>query len=106
MDRSRHNADSTAKYELYFDILHSKIEEYHILPSNIYNMYEKGFLIGITGRSKRVFSRRQWEKKDVRTSMQDGSREWITIMAAVSADGKPLQPGIIYASANGTLQST
>jgi hypothetical protein len=23
MDRSRHNADSTTKYELYFDILHS-----------------------------------------------------------------------------------
>jgi hypothetical protein len=56
-------------------------------------MDEKGFLIGITGRSKRVFSRRQREKKDVRKSMQDGSREWITIMAAVSADGKRLQMG-------------
>jgi hypothetical protein len=29
-------------------------------------MDEKGFIIGVTGRSKRVFSRRQREKREVR----------------------------------------
>jgi hypothetical protein len=59
MDRTRYNADSTAKYELYFNLLHGKIEEYGVLPANTYNIDEKGFIIGVTGRSKRVFSRRQ-----------------------------------------------
>jgi len=34
------------------------MEEYKIKPGDIYNIDEKGFLIGITGRSKRVFNRR------------------------------------------------
>ena len=38
-------------------------------------MDEKGFLIGITGRSKRVFSKKMWDKKEVTTSLQDGLRE-------------------------------
>jgi hypothetical protein len=35
-------------------------------------MDEKGFLIGITSRSKRVFSKRMWEEKEVQESLQDG----------------------------------
>jgi hypothetical protein len=57
MDAVRHHADSRFKYNLYFDLLHSKIEEYNVLPKNTYNMDEKGFMIGVIGRSKRVFSR-------------------------------------------------
>ena len=30
IDSNRHRADSEAKYKLYFDLLHSKIEEYSI----------------------------------------------------------------------------
>jgi hypothetical protein len=52
MDCTRHNADSTAKYELYFDLLHGKIEEYGVLPTNMYNMDEKSVMIGVTDRSK------------------------------------------------------
>jgi hypothetical protein len=59
IDCTCHNADSTAKYELYFGLLHGKIEEYGVLPTNMYNMDEKGVMIGVTGHSKRVFSRHQ-----------------------------------------------
>ena len=69
MDRNRHQADSGFKYKLYCDLLHQKMEEYNVEPRNTYNMDEKGFLIGVTGRSKRVFTRRQWEKKEVRASL-------------------------------------
>jgi hypothetical protein len=44
-------------------------------PRHTYNIDKKGFLIGITGRSKRVFSRQMWERKEARTSLQDNSRE-------------------------------
>ncbi len=57
MDRVRHKADSKYKYSLYFDLLHQKMLEYEVEPENVYNMDEKGFLLGITGRSKRVFSK-------------------------------------------------
>jgi hypothetical protein len=74
MDSKRHNADLNTKYELYFDLLQHKIAEYNIKPRHTYNMDEKGFMIGVTTRTKHVFSRRKWEKKEVRASLQDGNR--------------------------------
>ena len=41
---------------------------------NTYNMDKKGFMIGTTARTKHVFSRRMWEKKEVRETLQDGNR--------------------------------
>jgi uncharacterized protein YndB with AHSA1/START domain len=105
IDSQRHNADNRAKYKLYFDLLHSKMLQYQIQPHNTYNMDEKGFMIGVTTRSKRVFSRRQWERKEVTAALQDGSREWVTLLATVCADGTALPPGIIYQSDNSTLQA-
>jgi hypothetical protein len=35
-----------------------------------------------------------------------GSREWITVLGAICADGEKLPPGLIYAAASGALQST
>jgi hypothetical protein len=64
---------------------------------HIYNMDEKGFLIGITSWSKRVFSKQFWERKEVTAALQDGSREWIAILACICADGTAMKPSIIYA---------
>jgi hypothetical protein len=106
MDATRHAADSYIKYKLYFNLLHGKMEEHKILPCNSYNMDEKGFMIGVIGRSKRVFTRSQWERKEVTVALQDGSRKWITTIAAICADGSSLPPGLIYESANCTIQSS
>jgi hypothetical protein len=106
MDSNRHKADSGDKYRFYFSLLHSKIDQYHIDPRHTYNMDEKGFLIGITSRSKRIFSRRMWEKKEVRASLQDGNRAWITLLACICADGSALPPSLIYDAANKGIQSS
>ena len=106
MDNNRHQADSGAKCSLYFELLSDKINQYNIEPRHTYNMDEKGFLIGITGRSKRVFSRRTWEKKEVRAAIQDGNREWITVLACVCADGSHLPPSLIYQAVAGSIQSS
>jgi hypothetical protein len=71
----------------------------------VYNMDEKGFMLGTTGRSKRVFSKRLWQQKRTRQALQDGSREWISILASVCADGTMLSPGIIYEGKSG-IQNT
>ncbi|EUC26627.1 hypothetical protein COCCADRAFT_10601 [Bipolaris zeicola 26-R-13] len=86
MDRTRHQDDSLMKYEAYFDLLHQKLKECCLEAGDIYNMDEKGFLIGIVGTGKRIFSKRQWDKKEVRASLQDGSR-------------------LIYTSARGAIRS-
>ena len=57
MDAVRHKADSEANYKFYFDLLHQKIEEYGIEPRHTYNMDEKGFMIGVIGKSKRILAR-------------------------------------------------
>jgi hypothetical protein len=57
IDRNRHKADSKERYKLYYDMLHSKMREYDVDERNTYNMDEKGFFVGITNRSKRIFSK-------------------------------------------------
>jgi hypothetical protein len=69
IDRARHLANSEAKYQYYFDLLHSKMKEYNLEAKDLYKIDEKGFLMGLTGRSKRVFSKRMWTKKEVRASL-------------------------------------
>jgi hypothetical protein len=58
INRLRHQANSQSKYSLYFTLLHSKISQYDIEPRHTYNMDEKGFMLGVVTRSKRVFSKR------------------------------------------------
>jgi hypothetical protein len=96
MDRNRHKADNMDSYSRYFALLHAKIRQYDVDARHIYNMDEKGFLIGVTSRQKRVFSKQLWEQKKVTAGIQDGNREWITILATVCADGSWLDPGVIF----------
>jgi hypothetical protein len=106
MDRNRHQADSEHKYNLYFELLEFKISERSVLPENTYNMDEKGFMIGRTGESKRVFSRASWESKQVTDSVQNGSREWILVLACICADGTALPLGLIFEALHGNIRDT
>jgi hypothetical protein len=54
--------------------------------------------MGIMNSSKRFFSRDLWERKVVKAPLHDGSRDWITVLACICADGTPLPPGLIYQS--------
>jgi hypothetical protein len=103
MDKERHKADSALKYSLYFDLLRRKMEEYGIKPWLIYNMDEKGFLIGVLSKQKRVFARRVYEEGGLWQFVQDGNREWITVLACVCADGSALDPALIYQSVGETI---
>jgi hypothetical protein len=72
----------------------------------MYNMDEKGFMLRVLTRSKRVFSRRMYEDGKMKAHIQDGSREWITLLACICADGTALNPAIIYQSASSLLQDS
>jgi hypothetical protein len=106
IDSNRHKADSPAKYKLYFKLLKDKIKQYSIEPRHTYNMDEKGFLLGITSRSKRIFDRPLYQSKAVRQAIQDGSREWISLIACICADGSTLDPALIYQATSTNIQSS
>jgi hypothetical protein len=106
IDRERHQADSQSKYSLYFELLRSKLSQYDIEPCNMYNMDEKGCMLGILTRSKRVFSRRLYEEGKINAHIQDGNREWITLLACICADGSALAPSLIYQSTSGSIQDS
>ncbi|XP_014550046.1 hypothetical protein COCVIDRAFT_51538, partial [Bipolaris victoriae FI3] len=59
-------------------------------------MDEKGFLLGVVERSKRVFSKQLWAQKKVTAALQDGCREWITVLACICADGSWIDPMIVF----------
>jgi hypothetical protein len=98
IDRVRQQADSIDKYDSYFDILHQKIKDYGIKKRLTFNMDEKGFMIGVQSKSKRVFSKVVWVKDGAKAPIQDGNREWITIIPTICADGTTLFTSIIYPS--------
>ena len=79
------------------------IEKHHIKPGQIWNMDEKGFRIGILNKSKRIVPISQLQN-ECKGQLQDGSTEYITLIAAVSALGLKMAPSIIYCSESGDLQ--
>jgi hypothetical protein len=104
MDRQRHAADSGDKYKVYFEHLGGKIDFYKVEPEHTYNMDEKGFLVGAVGRQKRIFSKRLFKKKQFKQMLQDGNREWISLLACICADGTALPPALIYAADSKNIQ--
>jgi hypothetical protein len=63
-----------------------------VRPENIYNMDEKGFMLGQALKVK-VICRKG--RKNPRYS-QDGNREMVTVIETISADGRVLPPMYIY----------
>ena len=62
----------------------------------MYNMDEKGFLIGFLQKTRRIFIKKAFGAGRIKHVSQDGSREWITLLATICADGTKLSPGLIY----------
>ena len=82
------------------------MERFHILPKNIYNFDEKGFLIDLARKCKRIVALAQLLMKQLMGASQDGNRENITLMATICADGSRIPPALIYQSESGLIQDT
>nr|POE44882.1 hypothetical protein CFP56_78934 [Quercus suber] len=106
LDAVRKKVDSMAEYKAYFDLIKAKIDQYDVVPENIYNMDEKGFLLGFLTKAKRIFSKQAFESKRMLGNIQDGNREWITIIATICADGTAIAPALIYKGSTGNLQDS
>jgi hypothetical protein len=80
--------------------------KWRITAENIYNFDEKGFLIGYRQSLKRVLIRTALESGRITKAKQDKSREFISILAYISAIGKWIPPLLIYKGESGDLIST
>jgi hypothetical protein len=106
MDRDRHQADSGHRYKAFFEEIYDQIVRHDIEPRQSYNIDEKGILLGSIGKLKRIFSKALWEQEGIQKNIQDRSREWITTVACICADGTAISLVLIFALRNSTLQST
>ncbi len=72
------------------------LDDHDITAENVYNWDEKGFLIGLLKTLKRIMSLEAYKSGRVRQAVQDGSREFITCLACVSAIGWLIPATLIY----------
>lgn len=69
-------------------------------------MDEKGFLIGVIRKMRRVFSKEAFDRGRIKGAGQDGNREWITLLASICMDGTWIPPALIYQAVSGDVQDT
>lgn len=84
----------TAVHE-YFELLTKLIDDYEINYKNIYNMDEKGIQLGVGSKTAVLADRDQ----KVVQAIQSGSRDLVTIMECVCADGTSLHPSVVFQAA-------
>jgi hypothetical protein len=82
------------------------MKDFNITADNIYNVNKKGFLIGIGIKMRRIMSREAYKKDKCRQSAYDGSREFITLIACISALGIAIPPVLLYKGVSRDLQDT
>ena len=69
-------------------------------------MDEKGFMIGKLQKTKRIFNLNHYGSGKLVGAGEDGNREWITLIACISASGDYIPPCIIYSATTGNLQTS
>jgi hypothetical protein len=52
MDRDRHQANSGHRCKAFFEEIYDQMVRHNIQPAQSYNIDEKGFLLGMIGKSK------------------------------------------------------
>ena len=63
-------------------------------------------MIGYSRTTKRIVTREAYARGQLIGAQHDGSREWITLLACISAAGGRLSPALIYQGDSYDLQST
>jgi hypothetical protein len=78
----------------WFRLVENTIAKYGITLADIYNFDETGFMMGVIASGMAVTGT---ERRGRPKSVQPGSREWITVIQAINAEGWAIPPFIIGA---------
>ena len=72
----------------------------------MYNWDEKGFLIGMASVTQRIMTLKALLSGRITHASQDGSREFLSLLAYIYTDKSALPPALIYKEDSGLLQDT
>jgi hypothetical protein len=94
IDKIRWDCVSKESCEKWFNHFEETVREHRILGSNIYNMDEKGCVLGLSERAKVLIPSESQEAY----KKQPGNRESVTIIECVNGAGEAIPPFIIWSA--------
>jgi hypothetical protein len=92
LDKDRIISEDPDQIRRFFELFRTTLEKYGIHNDDVYNMDEKGIMMGILAKLKVICARKL---KHTRTTQQ-GSREWVSLLECISSDGRVLTPYVIF----------
>jgi hypothetical protein len=93
-DYQRAKCEDPTAIRNWFRLVENTIAKYGITLADIYNFDETGFMMGVIASGMVVTGT---ERRGRPKSVQPGSREWITVIQAINAEGWTIPPFIIGA---------
>ncbi|KAG6989045.1 Tigger transposable element-derived protein 1 [Fusarium oxysporum f. sp. conglutinans] len=78
----------------WFRLVQNTIAKYGIRSDDIYNFGETGFMMGMIGSGIVITGA---ERRGKPKSVQPGNREWVTVIQAINAEGRAIDPFIVVA---------
>ena len=96
------NAVTVKELENWFIELSRIVQDFNILPENIYNMDETGFNIGDFEARHVVIN----ISVNSRYQAQPGRQEWVTSIECICPDGTAISPLIVFRGKNLSTQWT
>lgn len=93
-DYQRAKCEDPAEIRKWFKLVENTIAKYGIDLADIYNFDEVGFMMGVIANGMVVTGT---ERRARPKLVQPGSREWITVIQAINAEGWAIPPFIIGA---------
>ncbi|CBF88708.1 hypothetical protein AN0826.2 [Aspergillus nidulans FGSC A4] len=91
-DCQRAKQENPKVIQAWFNTVRATIEQYGILPDDIYNFDETGFAMGLCAHQKVITKSESCGRRPV---LQPGNREWVTAIESISASGWAL-PILIF----------
>ncbi|RYC77643.1 hypothetical protein BFJ63_vAg19483 [Fusarium oxysporum f. sp. narcissi] len=93
-DYQRAKCEDPAEIRKWFKLVENTIAKYGIDLADIYNFDEVGFMMGVIANGMVVTGT---ERRARPKLVQPGSREWVTVIQAINAEGWAIPPFIIGA---------
>src|SRR5450432_4507289 len=96
LDRQRALALDPDILTAWFNLYKENITKYNINQCNIYNMDEKGILMGLLHKTKVIVSILEARKGAIRGRIQPRNQEFVTLIECISRTGRLLSPWITF----------
>ncbi|KAF6527778.1 hypothetical protein HZS61_008080 [Fusarium oxysporum f. sp. conglutinans] len=93
-DCQRAKCEDATVIRNWFRLIENTIAKYGIRLDDIYNFDETGFMMGMIASGMVVTGA---ERRGRPKSVQPGNREWVTVIQAINAEGRAIQPFIVVA---------